>query len=274
VAATKVARTIDVSKPWKGEHEHHVHSVLLRGAETLLKAYPTSLEEDLQWLGVVRSSGSSSGGSSSGGRESTDGVSDAVDDTWTVLQPKIKQSMSERQRQAVLMRIETKRILHSTVLESLHGMRKAHNMSHGYRSAQLLDETVLPLDSDDKTKDMEVKRNAIHVKMKEHFLRESREWDKKWRSWRRSVHLVWGGGGLPDPMEREAREHQVNQIIAENAKMIAEEIKKEAIDQVEKGSDIEETQHHQEEEQQRLAEQQKKDLETFLERGERASVDL
>ena len=42
----------------------------------------------------------------------------------------------------------------------------------------------------------------------------------------------------------------------------------------EKGSDIEETQHHQEEEQQRLAEQQKKDLETFLERGERASVDL
>ena len=83
-----------------------------------------------------------------------------------------------------------------------------------------------------------------------------------WRGW------VWGGGGgLLDPTEREARENQVNQMIAENAKKIADEIKKEVMEK-------ESNEAAEEDDQQRLIEQQKKDLETFVERGEEKSTGL
>jgi len=199
--AVTIAKKIDVSKPWNGKHEANVHDVLLRGAESLLRSYPTSLSVDVQLLGRVPVDGRSS--------------------------PKMTESsltLTPRTYQALLMRIETKRILHSIVLECLYGIKKAHNMSSVSRRNQLQAEKPLPNNADTHTKGMGKKRNNIHQKMNQHFATENIRWIKLWEEWRRSVYLTWGGGELSDPTIRDSVDEEVKRVIALNARHIAEQI--------------------------------------------------
>lgn len=277
------ASTMDTSLPLKGSHEAQVCDVLLRGAEILLKAYPTSLENDLLWLG--RAPRTKDHAQTTTPDNKQDEQDELDRDGWTTSTSSTAttalDALTPRAYQAMLLRIETKRILHSIVLENLHCLRKAHNMSYVANNRQLTKEPTLPLNADERTKEMELKRKTIHKQMSEHFTAENSEWDRAWRHWRRKIHLVWGGGNGPDPTERGALDEKIERVISVNAQRIADALNSEMIKQWNQKDMDEKIERVTSANAQRktdatdvapfsgdtIEEQQRKDMETFAERN-------
>jgi hypothetical protein len=277
------ASTMDTSLPLKGSHEAQVCDVLLRGAEILLKAYPTSLENDLLWLG--RAPRTKDHAQTTTPDNKQDEQDELDRDGWTTSTSSTAttalDALTPRAYQAMLLRIETKRILHSIVLENLHCLRKAHNMSYVANNRQLTKEPTLPLNADERTKEMELKRKTIHKQMSEHFTAENSDWDRAWRHWRRKIHLVWGGGNGPDPTERGALDEKIERVISVNAQRIADALNSEMIKQWNQKDMDEKIERVTSANAQRktdatdvapfsgdtIEEQQRKDMETFAERN-------
>ena len=258
--AKQAALKLDTAKPITGTHEALVCNVLLKGAEILLNGYPTTLKEDLRWLGMVPS-------------VDEDGWS--YDSSSTTTATNVKSLLDHpRAYQAILLRIETKRILHSIVLENLNCLRNAHNISYYERKKELINELPIPLNVDLHTKKMEEKRNSIHNKMNKHFTYKMVQWDTLWKSWRKRIHLVWGGGNNPDPTKRDLLDKKFKRILEQNVHHIAAAIKKTT------NAVIKQQQQHKKEELSSspidvsIEDQQMKDLETFAERTGESIVNL
>ena len=193
--ARAAANGVDFSFPIGGANEFAAYSVLLQGAEALLKQHPTTLLQDLALLG----------------RRPVDtdtlpvdaSVEDRLDaeTAWEDFAPPHGRP-SSRATQAIMMRIETKRILHAVVLECLHGMRHSYELVAAERKEELESEAAPP-EGDAYIAKMETKRNTVHAKMRAHYEEGSQKWDAKWRVWRRRVHRIWGGDG-DDPTRRSA----------------------------------------------------------------------
>ena len=191
------AAEADFSLPFSGENELAAYGVLLQGAETLLKRYPTSLEQDLRLLAKVPV------GQSNVQRQNTnepsEGASLIAEDGsgWVRLASKDRGSavaggrLSPRAEAAVMMRIETKRVLHAVVLECLLGMRQAYSLIAAERALRVSAEPPVPK-GNARAQEMEERRKSVHEKMRKHFERGSKEWEAKWHVWRRSVARVWG----------------------------------------------------------------------------------
>ena len=219
IIAETFASSLDVSKPWKGKHEADVHDVLLRGAEVLLREYPTSLVSDLHLLGKI-----------STGELGEWMTNNNTKESEINSETKSSVTMTPRRYQALLMRIETKRILHSIVLECLHGIRKAHAMAFVARIGTLKAELLLPNDADLRTKEMETRRTNIHEKMEKHYEKENTKWMKMWIQWRKSIHLVWGDSKEnEDPTLRDARDAEVELLLKQNAQKIVKDLEQQKI---------------------------------------------
>ena len=138
-------------KPISSDNELSVHSALMYGAERLLGQYPTSLAQDLSYFS-----------------------------------PESPHKPNMIQRQALIMRIEIKRILHACILESMKGMKAAFQMQVGERDYDVADEIT------EGMHELEVKRITIHKQMLKHFEDGNAKWDAQWEKWREDVRLAWG----------------------------------------------------------------------------------
>jgi hypothetical protein len=182
------AAEVDFSLPFSGENELAAYGVLLQGAESLLKRYPTSLEQDLKLLGKLPMGAKTlpEAGESAGNEEVEEDGSGWVQD-----EPASTPVLPPRLRAAVSMRVETKRILHAVVLECLLGMRQSYALIAAERALRVSAEAPVPA-GDSRALAMEQRRATVHEKMRSHFERGSEEWEAKWQLWRRRVARVWG----------------------------------------------------------------------------------
>jgi hypothetical protein len=179
------AAEVDFSLPFSGENELAAYGVLLQGAESLLKRYPTSLEQDLMLLGKVPMGAAAAG--------AKNGNEDAGEDGsgWVQVDLATAPVLPPRLQAAISMRVETKRILHAVVLECLLGMRQSYALIAAERALRVSAEAPVP-DGDARAQAMEQRRTTVHEKMRAHFESGSEEWEGKWQVWRRRVARVWG----------------------------------------------------------------------------------
>ena len=164
---TKAFKEINPAEPINGENEFNLFSSLLHGAESLLRKYPTSLEEDLYYF------------------------SEAYENSPNPIK------LTSKQKQALMMRIEIKRILHATILESMQGMKNAYAMQATERDYDLpkegeveLNKLKQPVAKHDN--EMEVKRIKIQSGMLNHFDEGTSKWHDQWETWREDIRLTWG----------------------------------------------------------------------------------
>lgn len=168
---TKAFDRINPAEPINGENELNLYMSLMHGAETLLRKYPTSLEQDVLYFS-----------------KEYQNAPNAV-------------KLTPKQTQALMMRIEIKRILHATILESMLGMRNAYKLQAKERDYDLpntdegkKDTDVTP-ESPGSTMDdneMETKRVRIQSQMLKHFDKGTSEWQDQWETWREEIRLTWG----------------------------------------------------------------------------------
>ena len=149
-----------------GDNEVAVFTALAHGAEVLLAKYPTSLEQDLSYF-----------------------------------DPRSPHKLTLFQRQALIMRIELKRILHAFILECMQGLRSGFKMQATERDYGLPDEVEAKKGStaalDEGLHPMEKKRIDIQKQMISHFHKGTKEWDEQWEQWREDIRLAWGEQTAP-----------------------------------------------------------------------------
>ena len=120
-------------RPIDANSEFEVYQSLLLNVEQLLQMYPTSLKDDLETL---------------------------------------RQQPSSRVFQAIVLRVEVKRILHATILQCLRGIE---------RSFRILEDTTRENDKED----------TKLQKMWSHWDRGMKRWNETWSHWNDAIDRVW-----------------------------------------------------------------------------------
>ena len=120
-------------RPIDANSEFEVYQSLLLNVEQLLQMYPTSLKDDLETL---------------------------------------RQQPSSRVFQAIVLRVEVKRILHATILQCLRGIE---------RSFRILEDTTREDDKED----------TKLQKMWSHWDKGMKRWNETWSEWNNAIDRVW-----------------------------------------------------------------------------------
>ena len=120
-------------RPIDANSEFEVYQSLLLNVEQLLQMYPTSLKDDLETL---------------------------------------RQQPSSRVFQAIVLRVEVKRILHATILQCLRGIE---------RSFRILEDTTREDDKED----------TKLQKMWSHWDNGMKRWNETWSEWNNAIDRVW-----------------------------------------------------------------------------------
>ena len=129
----KNEENINPYRPIDANSEFEVYQSLLLNVEQLLQMYPTSLKDDLEML---------------------------------------RQQPTSRVAQAIVLRVEVKRILHATILQCLRGIE---------RSFRLLEDTTRDEDKED----------TKLQKMWTHWDKGMKRWNETWSEWNDAIDRVW-----------------------------------------------------------------------------------
>jgi len=140
--------------PIDANSEFEVYQSLLLNVEQLLQMYPTSLKDDLKMLHDK--------------------------DKTKVLSPRVTQ--------AIVLRIEVKRILHATILQCLRGIES---------SFRILEDTTRSQD------DKDTKLTEMWM----HWDKGMKRWNETWNEWNNAIDRVWFLDQEEDETKMTARQY-------------------------------------------------------------------
>eukprot|EP00940_MAST-03C_sp_MAST-3C-sp2_P002770 g2770.t1 len=148
-------------RPLDATSEFEVFQSLLVNVEQLLRAYPTTLRDDLRRLKISNDEDADSSSSSSSSSRT--------------------EPLTPRSKLAIMFRVEMKRILHATILQCLRGIAASFRIVETEHRGNATD--------------------GRQIAMWEHWDRGMARWNESWTSWTEANDNIWSHTGAKTARE-------------------------------------------------------------------------